>query len=30
MGNVILPSNGEAMIGASQAGKKSEPADIRN
>jgi hypothetical protein len=30
MGNVILPSNGEALIGAPRAGTKSEAADIRN
>ncbi|MBI5107435.1 MAG: FixH family protein [Rhodocyclales bacterium] len=30
MGNVVLPSNGEALIGVPQAGNKPEPADIRN
>ncbi len=30
MGNVILPSNGEAMIGAPRTGTKPEAADIRN
>ncbi|MBK7015325.1 MAG: FixH family protein [Sulfuritalea sp.] len=30
MGNVVLPSNGEAMIGAPAPGARAEPADIRN
>lgn len=30
MGNMILPSNGEAMIGTAPPGARTEPADIRN